>query len=143
MIALGKARETEGIEALNLRDELVLVAEDSRSALKALTNVLDRFGVRYHTFDNGRKLLDHIHAHTLKGVGLIITDLEMPETSGFTVIRELKGNSATAKVPIVVNSSMTGNSNQEMAKQLNADGFIGKTNPREVAHYLQLFLGKR
>jgi two-component system chemotaxis response regulator CheV len=141
MIAQGKAREAEGIDELDLRDELVLIAEDSRSALKALTQVLDRFNVRYHAFDNGRKLLDHIKSHGLGGVGLIITDLEMPETSGFTVIRELKGSGATAKIPIVVNSSMTGNSNQEMAKELNADGFIGKTNPKEIAAYLQQFLG--
>lgn len=143
MVARQKNNETANLEQIELVDKMVLIAEDSKSALKALTQVLDKLRVHYLAFENGRKLLDHMERTGGEGVGLIITDLEMPEASGFTVIKELKANSKTARIPIVVNSSMTGNSNQEMAKNLNAEGFIGKTNPKEVAHYLQLYLGKK
>jgi hypothetical protein len=37
---------------------------------------------------------------------------------------------------------MTAESNMELAKNLNAQGFIGKTNPKEVSRYLQMFLGR-
>ncbi|GHS87551.1 chemotaxis protein CheV [Campylobacterota bacterium] len=134
--------ETDSLPNIALRKDLsVLIAEDSRSALKALTNVLDKFEVDYITFNNGRKLLDYVAEHGASRIGLIITDLEMPEASGFTVIKELKSNPRTAQVPIIVNSSMTGGSNVELSKRLNAQGFMGKTNPKEIAHYLITYLG--
>lgn len=137
--------ETHSLERLDIiHNKIVLIAEDSRSALKALTNVLDKLGVKYLAFDNGKKLLNYIAStDDLSAIGMIITDLEMPEASGFTVIKELKSNNATASIPIVVNSSMTATSNQEMAKSLNAEGFIGKTNPKEVSEYIQKFMGKK
>lgn len=137
-----KENETENISRFSMQEgKKVLVAEDSKTALKALTNVLDKLGVVYQAFPNGRELLDHVELAHLDEIGLIITDLEMPIASGFTVIKEIKENSQTKHIPIVVNSSMTGNSNQEMAQKLNAEGFIGKTKPNEIAHYVQKYLG--
>lgn len=65
-------------------------------------------------------------------IGLIITDLEMPEASGFEVIKQVKANAASKHIPIVVNSSMSGTSNEEMALSLDADEFISKSNPVEI-----------
>jgi two-component system, chemotaxis family, chemotaxis protein CheV len=137
-----KIHETEQLQefAVN-RDKLVLVAEDSKTALKALQQVLNKIGVNHQAFPNGRELLDYVATIDPAQVGLIITDLEMPIASGFTVIKELKGANATKNIPIVVNSSMTGESNQEMAEKLHAEGFIGKTKPNEIAGYLKQYLG--
>ncbi|MDR1911711.1 MAG: chemotaxis protein [Helicobacteraceae bacterium] len=143
MVAAKNREETEALQPMNLRKDVnVLIAEDSKSALKGLTNVLDKYRVTYISFENGRKLLNYIAEVGVEHTALIITDLEMPEASGFTVIKELKNNPRTAKIPIVVNTSMTAESNMELAKNLNAQGFIGKTNPKEVSRYLQMFLGK-
>jgi two-component system chemotaxis response regulator CheV len=141
MVAAHDRDEIASLAPLTLRKDLnVLIADDSKSALKGLTNVLDKYQVSYLAFENGRKLLNYIAEHGVERTGLIITDLEMPEASGFTVIKELKGNPKTAKTPIVVNTSMTADSNIELAKNLNAQGFIGKTNPREISRFLQLYL---
>lgn len=142
MVSTQTDQETDALGQMQLHDKMVLIAEDSKSALRALSLVLNHLGVKFLAFDNGRKLLNHIAEHGVENVGLIITDLEMPEASGFTVIKELKSNTRTAGVPIVVNSSMTGESNIELAKTLNADGFMGKTNPKEIARFLQVYLGK-
>jgi two-component system chemotaxis response regulator CheV len=142
MVAAHDKGEIEALAPLTLRKDLnVLIADDSKSALKGLTNVLDKYKVSYVAFENGRKLLNYIAQNGIEQTGLIITDLEMPEASGFTVIKELKGNPKTARVPIVVNTSMTAESNVELARHLNAQGFIGKTNPREISRYLQTYLG--
>jgi two-component system chemotaxis response regulator CheV len=142
MVAARDNDEVEALAPLSLRKDLnVLIADDSRSALKGLTSVLDKYKVSYVAFENGRKLLNYIAENGLEQTGLIITDLEMPEASGFTVIKELKSDPRTAGTPIVVNTSMTAESNVELAKNLNAQGFIGKTNPREISRYLKLYLG--
>ncbi|RVZ08642.1 response regulator, partial [Helicobacter pylori] len=67
-------------------------------------------GVKHIDFINGKTLLEHLFNPTtdVSNIGLIITDLEMPEASGFEVIKQVKNNPLTSKIPIVVNSSMSG-----------------------------------
>jgi two-component system chemotaxis response regulator CheV len=121
----------------------VLVAEDSTVALKALKSVMDKIGVNYRTFVNGQLLLDYLNTlDRYDHIGLIITDLEMPVASGFTVIKNLKEDIKTRHIPIVVNSSMSGDSNVNMAKNLNADGFMPKTKPEMIADFVKKFLAK-
>jgi len=126
------------------KDKIVLIAEDSKVALRSLVNVLDKLGVQSRAFENGQLLLDYISARgdDVDNIGLIITDLEMPVASGFTVIKTLKENRKTNHIPIIVNSSMSGKSNQNMAKELNADGFMPKTKPEDIARFVKEFLGK-
>lgn len=112
----------------------VLLADDSPSVLKTMQIILNRIGVVHYDFVNGRKLLDYVFAPTtdINNIGMVITDLEMPEASGFEVIKQMKNNSATSHIPIVVNSSMSGSSNEDMARGLNADEFISKSNPVQI-----------
>jgi hypothetical protein len=37
---------------------------------------------------------------------------------------------------------MSGNSNREMAEELNAEGFMAKTDPSMVADFLRLYMAK-
>ncbi|MDQ1338961.1 MAG: two-component system, chemotaxis family, chemotaxis protein CheV, partial [Campylobacterota bacterium] len=124
------------------KEKLVLVAEDSVVASKAIEKILTKIGAKHKMFVNGQLLLDYVNSlNEYNDIGLVITDLEMPVASGFTVIKELKRNPKTQKIPIVVNSSMSGKSNVDMAKSLNADGFMAKTKPNEIAEFVRKFLG--
>lgn len=137
--------KTEFIDSFAIdKNKVVLIAEDSKVALRSLVSVLDKLGVNYRSFENGQLLLDYVDAkgNDLDDIGLVITDLEMPVASGFTVIKTLKENNKTSHIPIVVNSSMSGKSNQEMAKDLNADGFMPKTRPEDIARFVKEFLGE-
>lgn len=136
-----KEVELSGIDSVD-HDKLVLLAEDSPSAMKMMRKILDKIGVRYRDFVNGKLLLDFVKDETtdLNDIGLIITDLEMPEASGFEVIRQMRGDERFNHIPIVVNSSMSGDSNRDMAEQLNADGFVSKSNPREIQAIMQKLL---
>jgi|GEM_PF-767120 len=116
------------------KDKLVLLAEDSPVAMKVMQKILTKMSVNFRAFENGQLLLDFLNENEEEAqhVALIITDLEMPEASGFEVIKQVKKNSALAHIPITVNSSMSGKSNKEMAISLNADDFISKSKPKEV-----------
>ncbi len=140
-----KLEETRGLELFEIKDpnKIVLIAEDSKTALKALTVILDRLGIDYKTFRNGKEILDYLGSlASYDDIGLVITDLEMPIVSGFTVIKQIKENSQTAHIPVIVNSSMTGTSNMRLAESLKAQGFIGKTNPTEISKYLRTYFGR-
>lgn len=124
-------------------DKLILVADDSPVVLKTLQLILDKIGVNHKDFMNGKQLLNYIFDDgiDISNIGLIITDLEMPENSGFEVIKQVKLNPLTAHIPIVVNSSMSGSSNEEMAISLNANDFISKSNPLEIEACIKKYLG--
>ncbi|WP_297812729.1 chemotaxis protein [uncultured Helicobacter sp.] len=127
-----------------MTDKEVLLADDSPSVIKTMKNILKKIGLEHKAFVNGQKLLDYVFANgtDISKIGIIITDLEMPEASGFEVIKQIKANPLTSKIPVVVNSSMSGSSNEDMARSLNADEFISKSNPIEVEDALRRFMLK-
>jgi two-component system chemotaxis response regulator CheV len=77
--------------------------------------------------------MDYINTHpNPSSIPAIVTDIEMPEMSGFTVVRQLKSNITTKYIPVIVNSSMTGDNNKREAASLGADGFIDKTKSENI-----------
>lgn len=127
----------ENIKSLPLPDKLrngtVLIAEDSKIAQKHLRQIFENAKIGYQIFDNGKDLVEFIFRHPdPASIPAIITDIEMPEMSGFTVIQELKKNPATNAIPVIVNSSMTGDNNKREASGLGADGFIDKTKSHNI-----------
>lgn len=118
----------------NLKNGTVLVAEDSRTAQRALTSIFANANINMKLFDNGKKLVDYVDSlgENAASIPAIITDIEMPEMSGFTVIKTLKSNPFSKNIPIVVNSSMTGENNKREAESLGADGFIDKTKSHDI-----------
>ena len=117
-----------------LKNGTVLIAEDSKTAQRALTSIFKNANINMRMFDNGKKLVDHIVSlgENAAEIPAIITDIEMPEMSGFTVIKTLKSNPLSKDIPIIVNSSMTGENNKREAESLGADAFIDKTKSHNV-----------
>ncbi|STQ86541.1 chemotaxis protein CheV [Helicobacter muridarum] len=128
-----KNKEMQNIRQVS-SSKKILLADDSPTVLRTMQAILNQLGVAHLDFVNGQKLLDYIFDSStdIDDIGLIITDLEMPEASGFEVIKQIKADARTKHLPIVVNSSMSGNSNEEMALSLNADEFISKSNPIQI-----------
>jgi two-component system chemotaxis response regulator CheV len=116
-----------------LKNGTVLIAEDSKTAQHHLRQVFENARISYQIFNNGKELMDFINAHpNPSSIPAIVTDIEMPEMSGFTVVRQLKSNIATKFIPVIVNSSMTGDNNKREAAGLGADGFIDKTKSENI-----------
>ncbi len=117
-----------------LQNGTVLIAEDSKTAQRALIQIFNKAKINMHLFDNGKKLIDYINSleENTSSITTIITDIEMPEMSGFTVIQKLKENHYAKNIPIIVNSSMTGHNNKREAEVLGADGFVDKTKSSDI-----------
>ncbi|MGD9717238.1 MAG: chemotaxis protein CheW [Sulfuricurvum sp.] len=116
-----------------LKHGTVLIAEDSKTAQRHLRQIFEHAHVGYQIFNNGKDLVNYISKlPDPSSIPAIITDIEMPEMSGFTVIQRLKGNPSTKAIPIIVNSSMTGENNKREAASLGADGFIDKTKSENI-----------
>ncbi len=131
-------KDTDHLKEITIPDKLkygtVLIAEDSKTAQRHLIQLFHKANIAMKLFDNGKKLIDYINTmgEAASEIPAIITDIEMPEMSGFTVIQKLRENSLTRNIPIIVNSSMTGDNNKREAEDLGANGFIDKTKSHNV-----------
>ncbi|HIP14394.1 MAG TPA: chemotaxis signal transduction protein CheV [Sulfurimonas autotrophica] len=131
-------KDAELLQNITIPEKLkygtVLIAEDSKTAQRHLIQLFQKANLDMKLFDNGKKLIDYITqlGENAKNIPAIITDIEMPEMSGFTVIQTLKANPLTKDIPIIVNSSMTGDNNKREAEGLGASGFIDKTKSHNV-----------
>jgi len=136
-----KENDLDNISDLEL-DKYVLIADDSKPVLKMMGKIMDKLNVKHKLFHNGQELLDYLTKNGSEHIAVVITDLEMPVTSGFEVIKQIKNNPSFSHIPVIVNSSMSGESNEKMAKSLNADGFVSKSNPKEIEISLKKVLNK-
>jgi two-component system chemotaxis response regulator CheV len=116
----------------------LLAADDSKAIRGYLATVFEQLGIPNRIFDDGKQLIDYMQ--TLKdasGISAIVTDLEMPEASGHTVIKFIRADNRFNKLPISVHSSMTSENNARDAKKLGADFFIGKIDTDEITRTLE------
>jgi len=132
-------KDVEALHNIELPEKLkhgtVLIAEDSKTAQRHLIQLFKKAGIDMKLFFNGKLLMNYINALTEQqkaNIPAIITDIEMPEMSGFTVIQNLRADPTTRDIPIIVNSSMTGENNKREAQGLGADDFIDKTKSHNV-----------
>jgi len=135
-IEKSKEEELDNISELNI-DKYILIADDSKPVLNIMGKIMEKLKVKYKLFNNGQELLDFLTSNGPNDIEAIITDLEMPITSGFEVIKQIKNNPSFSHIPVIVNSSMSGESNEKMAQSLNADGFVSKSNPKEIENSLR------
>lgn len=125
------------IEAIQSQ-KLILIAEDSLSALRTLEKIVQTLELRYLAFPNGRELLDYLYEKEhYQQVGVVITDLEMPNISGFEVLKTIKADHRTEHLPVIINSSMSSDSSRQLAQSLEADGFVVKSNILEIHEMLK------
>ncbi|GAA9753059.1 chemotaxis protein [Helicobacter pylori] len=125
------------IEAIQSQ-KLILIAEDSLSALKTLEKIVQTLELRYLAFPNGKELLDYLYEKEhYQQVGVVITDLEMPVISGFEVLKTIKADNRTEHLPVIINSSMSSDSNRQLAQSLEADSFVVKSNILEIHEMLK------
>ena len=142
------AQDSANLADINIPASLklgtVLVAEDSKTAQRALTQIFQHAQIDMKMFSNGKLLIDYVNSLGENAVNIpaIITDIEMPEMSGFTVIQHLRAGAYSKNIPIIVNSSMTGNNNKREAEVLGASGFIDKTKSHNIIPLIVSILEK-
>lgn len=78
---------------------LALVIDDSMLIRHTVCRFLESRGFKVETANNGIAALELLE---LIRPDLIVTDLQMPELSGYQLIDTLKANNETAGIPILV-----------------------------------------
>ncbi|MGO2076215.1 MAG: chemotaxis protein [Pseudoalteromonas sp.] len=116
----------------DLGERIVFIADDSAVARNQVKRALEPLGVQTELAKNGKEALIRLREITER-VGLLISDVEMPEMDGYTLTAEIKADPKLAPLHVILHTSLSGVFNQAMIEKVGADDFIAKFNPDELA----------
>ena len=131
------------IRPIGRSDALVVFADDSSVARRQVQTTLERMGVGFVAAMNGRQAWDELQK--LAGyaessgrpvsevVSLVLTDIEMPETDGYMLTKQIKSDPRFAGIPVLMHSSLSGMSNQQLGKSVGVDEYVSKFEPQLLA----------
>jgi len=128
----GTEQITKYVDTQLADKKLVLAAEDSGVAREVLKKFFDKAQIAHEIYPNGRLLLERMEEIDVNNVGMIITDIEMPEVDGFQVAQFFKGSNRFSHIPVIVNSSMTTEAVKNKMDAIGVDGFVGKTDIKSL-----------
>ncbi|MDA8053111.1 MAG: response regulator [Deltaproteobacteria bacterium] len=80
----------------------VLIVEDSLFVVKFLSIAFKNAGFKVKTASDGYEALEKA---IKDDINLIVTDLNMPEMDGITLLSSLKDNLSTKNIPVILMSS--------------------------------------
>lgn len=119
----------------------ILIAEDSPLLNKLIVDSLKKAGYTnlIHT-ENGQQAYDVINQCKADGtlrehVGIIVTDIEMPEMDGHRLTKLVKSDEATSHIPIIIFSSLV---NDEMKKKGSALGADAQLSKPEIGNLVKI-----
>ena len=113
------------------RSKNVLIIEDEQDVIDLLAlHLLKDESFTISTATNG---LTGLQKARTESPWLIILDLMLPKMSGLEICKILKGDAATRKIPIIMLTAKTSESDRIIGLELGADDYITKPfSPREV-----------
>lgn len=131
----------------DLGERLILIADDSAVARNQVKRALDALGVKTHVVNNGREALAFLQEtaatcqdSVTEKVGLLVSDIEMPEMDGYTLTAEIRLDSRLKPMHVILHTSLSGVFNQQMVQKVGADDFIAKFNPDELVSSVRKWL---
>ena len=100
----------------------ILVVDDELDICEILQYNLETEGYEVVTTNSAEEALEL----PLQEFALILLDVMMGEMSGFQMARKLKGNPATAQIPIIFITALDGEDNLVKGLNIGADDYIAK-----------------
>lgn len=132
---------------------IVVFADDSSVARGQIQRTLDALGVKYVSAVNGRAAWDELRklANYAESSGrkaqdliyLILTDVEMPEMDGYILTKNIKSDPAFAGIPVLMHSSLSSMSNQQLGKSVGVDEYVSKFEAQRLAETLTRVIQSR
>ncbi len=124
----------------DLGNRSILIVDDSSVARNQVRRALEDVGLPIIAKKNGKEALDYLIAlgeecevSVTEKIGLLISDVEMPEMDGYTLTAEVKSRPKLSDLHVILHTSLSGVFNHAMVEKVGADDFIAKFNPDELA----------
>jgi putative two-component system response regulator len=105
----------------------ILIVDDEPAIQNLMSKILSREGYNTISVSDGQTALTKISAAS---PDLILLDLMMPGLSGFEVAGQIKGNTETRSIPIILITGLDSVDNHVTALDIGVDDFMSKTADR-------------
>jgi two-component system chemotaxis response regulator CheV len=139
----------QGVQPLG-KERMIFFVDDSSVARKQISRTLDVMRVKYVSAINGRQAWDELSKLAdnadeskipLKNtLHVILTDVEMPEMDGYMLTRKIKADKRFSGIPVLMHSSLSSTSNQQLGKSVGVDAYVAKFEPQKLAQKLAQLL---
>jgi len=116
-----ETRPSNGVEA----NALVLVVDDSDSVRRHNARLVEDANLRVITASDGSEALELLLSGTVEP-DLILSDVEMPQIDGWTLLEYLKMDDNLGHIPVVMVTSLDSDRHRQRAIDLGASDYIVK-----------------
>lgn len=106
----------------------VLIVEDSLTDKEVLTSCLQQGGIQVETAQSAEEAFDRVRQHQFD---VIILDVVLPDRSGFEICRELKAETETRKIPVILCSTKGSDMDKFWGMKQGADAYLAKPIDQE------------
>jgi two-component system chemotaxis response regulator CheV len=140
----------KSVKPLGKENRTVFFADDSSVARHQIARTLDAMQVKYIAAINGRQAWEELsrmadyadasHTPLKELVQVILTDVEMPEMDGYMLTRKIKSDKRFSGIPVLMHSSLSSSSNQQLGKAVGVDEYVPKFEPQKLAQTLTRLL---
>ncbi len=118
--------------------DLVMVIEDEKEIRDLLKYNLEKAGFRVAAFADGEEGLEQLFASR---PDLVVLDLMLPGRNGLEILREVRGEPATADLPVMVLTARGAEMDKLLGFEHGADDYLTKPfSPRELVARAQALL---
>lgn len=143
----------KGIDPIDDEVRMIVFADDSSVARKQIERTLETLGVPFQAAINGRmaweelqKIANHAESTGREArdvISLVLTDVEMPEMDGYILTKTIKSDQRFYGIPVIMHSSLSGMSNQQLGKSVGVDEYVPKFEPQRLAATLRRLIHQR
>ena len=116
----------------------MLVVDDNATNRRILEGILTGWGVKTTLADGGRAALGAMDRAKMTGSSftLVLTDAQMPEMDGFTLVERLKQDSQYTGPTIMMLTSLGQGADTTRCQELGVAAYL--TKPIDVAKFLEV-----
>jgi DNA-binding response OmpR family regulator len=116
----------------------VLVVEDDPDIAQLVAHYLEKAGFTTEIASSGRDALASVAAQP---PDLLVLDLMLPQVDGLEICRVVRGNTATAGVPIIMLTARAEESDRIVGLEIGADDYLAKPfSPGELVARVRALL---
>ncbi|SFE90647.1 response regulator transcription factor [Roseivivax sediminis] len=101
----------------------ILLIEDERNIIEAISFILSRDGWTVRTHSNGTDAAEKVRSLR---PDVVILDVMLPGRSGYDILRELRGEPAFADLPILMLTARGQARDREMAESAGVSAYMTK-----------------
>lgn len=116
----------------------IAVVDDEPDIVDLVSLHLERSGYRVKSFSNGKELFKSLRTSL---PDLIILDLMLPDSDGFEICNLVKKDEKTSKIPVIMLTARSHESDKILGLEIGADDYITKPfSPRELVARVKVIL---